>query len=197
MTDPQAIIDAERTMREEKWLITNELFDPDRPEPPDVAAFRALQEDDWLHFMTEVVDNDAMKFFNPERREYSSAADWEALAKSYGIWPPYKDEFSIPATISEEMQDLCRQIRQHVRHRGSFGLGGCNAFHDPREVRFASVGSKCVLVICHDGGALAPYFNPSYEDAESYQSIDYILRDRNLWREGINPAVTAIYSSQS
>ena len=184
---------AERTMREEKWMLTNELHDPMAEEPPEVIAFRVLQEEDWTHFVMNTEDNPALRFFNPEQRDFSHGEDWEDLCKIRGF-PPFDHTWAIPE-MHHDVDAFCREMRNTCRDRGSEGTGGCNAFHRPLDAEnFAGgLGPRCALVVVHDGGCLAPYFNPSYEDVESYQLVDGLLKVRGLYREGINPAVTAIY----
>lgn len=184
---------AERTMREERWMLTDELFASKRPEPPEVAAFRMLQEEDWMHFMGNVEGNDAMRFFNPELKEWSCMPDWEALAEDWGV-KPYHIDLAIPENITPEAHDFCRSMRAAMRHDDSEYTGGCKAFNHPWEFTGDKGGPKCVLIVCHDGCALAPWFNLNYEQVKKYDRVDLLLRVRNLWREGINPAVTAIYS---
>lgn len=184
---------AERTMREAQWILTDELFLPERPEPAEVAAFRVLQEDDWMHFIEQVSGNPALKFFNPEVGEYSGAADWAALAEERGI-KPFHADFAIPNTLNEKVHRFCRALRNRVRHDGGTGYGGgCIAFHDPRTYHYYSLGVKCVLVIEHDGGELAPYFNEAYEDSVALKTAAELMDLYGLWSDSVNPAVTALY----
>jgi len=180
----------ERTMREEKWMLTNELFTPTRFEPPEVIAFRMLQEPDWEHFMTEIVDNPAMKFFNPELREFSSAESWADLSSEYDT-PPYAADFAIPDSIPENVKDFFRQLRNSMRESGDEWTGGCKAFYSPEEW-VDPVSSGYLAIVCHDGGSVAPRFNLNYERIKLYDEVDHMLRHRGLWREHKNAAVSYI-----
>lgn len=184
----------ERTMREERWMLTAELFASTRPEPPEVAAFRLLQEDDWMHFTTEV-DTPSMKFFNQETPEFFGAEDWEHLSKAYGI-APFHDDLAIPQDVPVEVQDFCRDLRNSMRALGEEGCGGCKAFYSPEEwtqVNGSPVSRAALLVIIHDGGNMAPRFNLDYEQYKLYDSIDPMLRPRGLWRDHMNSVESRIY----
>ncbi len=134
----------ERTMREERWMLTAELFASDRPEPPEVAAFRILQEDDWMRFLTDV-DTPAMKFFNPELSEFSGAEDWQALLYDTQL-SPFGDDLAIPQDIPIAAQDFARDLRNSMRAAGEEGCGGCKAFYSPAsfsEERSESLRCSC------------------------------------------------------
>jgi hypothetical protein len=185
--------DIERTMREEKWMLTNELFLPDRPEPPEVVAFRMLQEADWIYFLDDVYDNPGMKFFNPETRGFSHADSWEELGALYGV-EPFRSELAIPDGIPENVKDFCRELRNSMRVRGEEGCGGCKAFYAPGEW-VDPVDEHVLLVVCHDGGAMASWFNLNYDQIKLYDSVDLMLRSRGLWREHEDAAVSHIYKA--
>jgi hypothetical protein len=184
--------DYERTMREEGWMLTDELFLAERPEPPEVIAFRLVQEEDWTHFIMDVTENPAMRFFNPEIREFSHAATWEELSEQYGI-APFKDELAIPAGLPENVQNFCRELRNSMRERGEEGCGGCKAFHSPSDWALPR-GSLAVLVVLHEGGNMAPRFNTDYEVADLYAEVDNMLFLRKLWREHESSEITYIYN---
>jgi hypothetical protein len=194
MPDKTNLRDIERTMREERWMLSEELFASERPEPDEVAAFRVLQETDWMHFIDTITDNPALRFFNPERQEFSPAPDWAALAADYGV-EPFGPEWAISDDLPLNVRAFCRELRHAVRRISqSDHTGGCKSFYTPREAHtFCQVGPSALLVVCHDGGVLAPYFNYAYEDMKCYNEADRLLRSRRLWRESHNPAVTVIY----
>ena len=107
----------ERTMREERWILSTELLDPERKEPDEVIAFRLLQEEDWMHFIDNIEGNDALKFFNTEQREFSSAADWKQLGEMEGV-EPFDNRFEIHPKMAEGAQDFCREFRTALRTYG-------------------------------------------------------------------------------
>lgn len=104
-------------MREERWMLSSELFESTREEPDEVIAFRILQESDWTHFMDSIEGNDALKFFNPELREFSCGCSWEDLCEITGV-APYDPWWSIPDDVSQVTHDFCREARAMLRDEG-------------------------------------------------------------------------------
>lgn len=178
-------------MREERWMLTDELFLPTRPEPPEVAAFRLLQEEDWSKFMTDVIDNPALKFFNPEIPEFDSADSWEKLSDNYGV-APFSDELSIPAGLPDNVHDFCRDLRSVMRQREEEYCAGCKAFYSPAEWN-VPLHRAVQLVVCHDGGYVANRFNVSYGCVRDYRQVDHLLAARGLYREHESACVTYIF----
>lgn len=182
----------ERTMREEKWMPTSELFIPSRVEPPEVIAFRMLQETDWIEFINSLDCNPAMKFFNPELSEFSHATTWEELGELHGV-KAFGPDLAIPGSVPENVKDFFRQLRNSMRESGDEWTGGCKAFYAPEEwVNPLRRGP--LAVVCHDGGGVAPRFNLSYERIKLYVEVDHMLRPLGLWREHENSAVSLIFN---
>lgn len=186
----------ERTLREERWIIAEELLARFRPEPAEVVAFRLLQERDWTRFVESIQGNAALKFFNPELGEFSGAKDWKALSEQYDI-APFDDELAISPDMLPVAQDFCRQLRMEMRWVKDEGCGGCKAFYTPEEWsmngRGPSVDPGVVLVVCHDGGNMAPRFNLDYEQTAMYDRVDLFLDHRNLWRESQTRTITHVF----
>lgn len=181
--------DAERTMREEQWMLTQEFVDEDYPIPPIVAAFKLIHAAQWEMFLRDIDDNAALRFFNPELNDFSCAASWEELATDNGI-EPCDESWGIDPQLPPDVQQFCRELRAHVRHFEGNSTGGQKVFERP-----AVAADSRVLTIYHDGGPLAPYFNPSYELPVEYALVDQLLRSRNLWREMRDCGTTDIYRS--
>jgi hypothetical protein len=85
------------------------------------------------------------------------------------------------------------------RHK-SFGDkpsgGGCRAFYSPREwkERGESYGVDSLLIICHDGGDLAPLCNFDYECYSAMDAFRDFLRDKyDVYPEQCTCWYTAIY----
>lgn len=180
--------DAQRTMREENWMLTDELHSGARPEPPEVTAYRVLRDEDWVEFVMDTENNQALRFFNPEQREFSPAQDWDELCEMQGI-APYAKEWSIPATLTEAARDFCRELRNDVLARGDEDTKGHHAFHDPKGGLFETTAC-CVLVVSHPPDtALESYFK-SMGEMEGH-TVD-LLRARKLVRIRMG-VVTHIY----
>jgi hypothetical protein len=185
--------DAERTMREEQWMLTQEFVDADYPIPPIVAAFRLIQPAQWELFLSDIDDNSALRFFNPELNDFNCASSWESLAADNGI-EPYDAVWSIDPRLDGPVRDFCRELRSALKATGNYGTGGLQSFVFPDGV-YPSAAAKPLLIVQHDGGALAPYFNSSYERPAEYRLVDQLLRTRNMWRECWDAGTTYIYRS--
>lgn len=183
--------DAERTMREEQWMLSSELLRLDQHEPPIITAFRALDAAALERFMSDLRDNPALRFFNPEQVDFSCAASWDALAAECGI-EPHDHTWRIDPRLEPAARDFCRELRSVVRNVGAAGTGGLQSFVYPDGV-YPSAAAKPILIVQHDGGGLAPYFNPSYERPADYRLVDQLLNVRNLWREMQDGGTTYIY----
>lgn len=177
----------ETTLREEQWVPLSELLD--RELPPVAEAFRGLYEKAWETFVKDAQEGKP-KFYNQEQLEYSSVQDWETLGQQFGI-EPYDVNLTIPPELIPAARYFCRDLRAYVGVDSS--CGGCQAFYTPEEASNIVNTAGAVLVVIHDGGALAPYFNLSYECYDLYDKVDTLLGIRGLWRESYNAAVTLIY----
>jgi len=179
-------------MREEKWVLTNELHDS-KDEPPVVAAFRVLQNDDWVHFWNETYDAPGVRFFNYEQREYSGADSWESLALQMGL-PEYPDELAIPTNLNSKAEEFCRMLRTLAFDRtSSTDCDGCKAFHSPRDSTWSFDKPLAVLVVVHNGGILEPYFNRSFGDLDSFQVVEDLLAFFDMKRTQHTRDITFIY----
>lgn len=102
-------------------------------------------------------------------------------------------DLEIPANLHPAAAGFCKDLIRLLR---GGGCGGCKAFHTPEDAAaFCTPHSSAVLVVCHDGGSLAPYFNLDYGNYKAYDKVDNLLKARGLWREAQNAAVTLIYLS--
>ena len=76
--------------------------------------------------------------------------------------------------------------------------GGCKAFYSPQQWkdRGEDYGLNAELIVVHDGGDLAPFFNLDYEAVEAFEAMVDALNAVGLWAEGCTCWYTAIYKSQ-
>lgn len=74
--------------------------------------------------------------------------------------------------------------------------GGCKAYHSPEEwaARGESYGRDALLILCHDGGDLAPACNPAYERAEEYTRFRDFLESVGVQGQQCTSWYTAIYA---
>lgn len=76
----------------------------------------------------------------------------------------------------------------------NFG-GGCLAFFSPREweERGETWGRDAELIVCHDGGGMAAFFNSDYGDFRRMRAVNDALREAGYWAEPCTGWYTAIY----
>ena len=106
------------------------------------------------------------------------------------------DDFKIPANLSELGNVAVRTILDcAVQQFGDIGGGGCRAFYSPKEwaARGETYGHNSELVVVHDGGDLAPFFNYDYERYELTEEMHNALKKRGLYAEPCTCWYTAIY----
>lgn len=73
--------------------------------------------------------------------------------------------------------------------------GGCKAFYTPDEwkARKEKYGTDSVLIVVHDGGDLAHYFNYDYQAYKSIEAMDKALDSLGFYAEPCTTWYTAIY----
>ncbi len=73
---------------------------------------------------------------------------------------------------------------------------GCKAFYSPKEwiERGEEYGRESVLIVCHDGGAHAPFFNLDYCEYGLYDEMVKTLYDAGIWVEQCTSWYSAIYT---
>lgn len=175
--------DAEKTMREEQWMLSAELLLTPSfvPEPPIVTAFRLLDGMKWEQFRDSLVDNPALRFFNPELREFSCASGWEDLADEYGV-PEYAECWRIDVSMPEAARRFCRDLR---------ALVGSEETAD-RTVRYFQpiCRGRLVLSVNHTTNCLTPYFQD--EDDSRFRVTTDMLKHRGLTRCRLTGGITLI-----
>ena len=74
--------------------------------------------------------------------------------------------------------------------------GGCRAFYTPEEwkERGEDYGTESVLVVCHDGGDLAPYLNMDYcaykkweEMFKEFEGTEFYVEQCTSWYSAVYP----------
>lgn len=97
--------------------------------------------------------------------------------------------------LSGEQQRIAAIVLHYVEP-GDTG-GGCRAFYTPKQwkERGESYGLNSRLIVCHDGGALAPLFNPrdrgdvqaSNAMHDSLRAMGYYVESCTCWYSAIHP----------
>lgn len=104
-------------------------------------------------------------------------------------------DLNIPEDLSDEGRKAAEAILAHLRHKDTLSTGGCRAFYTPEEwaERGERYGRDSLLIVAHDGGEVAPYFNLDYCQYGSYEGMDAALRKHGLYAEQCTSWYTAIY----
>lgn len=106
-------------------------------------------------------------------------------------------DFDIP----DDVQGLARQAAERIcevirrtEGREPHG-GGCSAFRSPEswKARGERYGTGSVLIVVHDGGDAAQYFNADYEDHRAVESMRAELEKIGLYPEQCTSWYSAIY----
>jgi hypothetical protein len=73
--------------------------------------------------------------------------------------------------------------------------GGCPAFYTPEQwkERGEEYGVNSLLIICHDGGDLAPFFNWDYCEYNLVESMGEVLNGSGYFAEQCAAWYSAIY----
>jgi len=108
---------------------------------------------------------------------------------------PHHKDFKIPEGLSLLGRQAAVAILAHVTRKDPKASGGgCRAFYTPEEwkERGEKYGTTSVLVICHDGGDMCPYFSLDY-GWEMAEGMNDVLRELGLYAEACTGWYTAIY----
>ena len=73
--------------------------------------------------------------------------------------------------------------------------GGCRAFYTPKEwaERREEFGRESLLILCHDGGSLAPACNWAYENLAARERLRRSLEKIGLYVEQCTSWYSAVY----
>jgi hypothetical protein len=84
-----------------------------------------------------------------------------------------------------------------LRAQGRADTGGCRPFYSPNEwkERGEEYGTLSELVIVHDGGDLAPYFNLDYYCYDKYEAMQAALSEHGFYFDQCTSWYSAVYQS--
>lgn len=110
-----------------------------------------------------------------------------------------KNDFDIPRGLSPKGRAAAEKILATVRETlgpNATG-GGCRAFYTPKEWRARGelYGTDALLVVVHDGGDLAPFFNLDYGAYKLFDKMWNALEPVGVWAEACTSWYTAVYPS--
>jgi hypothetical protein len=111
----------------------------------------------------------------------------------------YDDDWAIPQELNVWGLQGARTIRGFLDKKGALFTGGCKVFYRPDEwkERGEDWGTEADLIVCHDGGAHAPYFNLDYCEYDKHNAMTDELEEYGLWAEQCTSWYTAIYHREA
>ena len=106
-------------------------------------------------------------------------------------------DLEIPEDLSAEGRAAAEKILEAAEQvlGTKVFTGGCRAFYSPKEwrAREEEYGCNSVLVVVHDGGDLAPFFNYSYGVHSFIDRMSDALSSLGLFAENCTGWYSAIY----
>jgi hypothetical protein len=99
--------------------------------------------------------------------------------------------------LKDEARKVAEIVLEHMRRTldaEPYG-GGCKAFYSPEEwiERGEKYGRNSVLILCHDGGDLAPFVNYDYGCYKLIDGLSSVLEDAGYYAEQCTCWYTAVY----
>ena len=94
-----------------------------------------------------------------------------------------------------------KKLEQLILDTARAALGNVDTkwrnFYSPREWRARGelYGLQGELIVVHDGGDLAPFFNPDYEDWDAQSDMNAALKEAGYYAEPCTTWYTAIYKA--
>lgn len=161
----------ERTYRENGWILASEAITPQltnilEKRRPDILA--------------ELQDMTTGLFYNPVSDILANCVSWFQLGVVMKMHV-FEHYFSIDDDMSEEAATLARSIRDVLHTYNRAFAGGCKVFSSPESHQkgegLGDMPENCVLVIIHDGGSHAGFFNECYEQPVLKKIMDDHLRE--------------------
>jgi len=107
------------------------------------------------------------------------------------------EDFNIPTELCASGKKAAESIVALLTEElSSPSGGGCKAFYTPEEWRDSGeeYGHGAVLIVVHDGGHMARYFNLSYEQYACVDRMGTRLRTLGLYAEQCTGWYSAVYA---
>lgn len=101
--------------------------------------------------------------------------------------------FDLPEGATEEQRKIHKAIMSVLPHWAE--PGGCRVFYTPEEwqARGEKYGEGASLVVVHDGGDHAPYFNWDYRAYPAVEAMLHALEEAGYLPSQCTSWYTAIY----
>lgn len=104
-------------------------------------------------------------------------------------------DLDIPKGLAPKAKIAALAILQFLQELKMTETGGCRAFYSPKEweARGEEYGQKAALIVVHDGGDLARFFNYDYRAYDMIDEMSKRLDQAGAWAEQCTSWYTAIY----
>jgi hypothetical protein len=104
-------------------------------------------------------------------------------------------DLETPDNISADAKKAIEIILTVLEKHDSLDTGGCKAFYSPQEwtERGEEYGTESELVICHDGGGLAPFCNYDYQCYSLIDEMTEALNEVGMYIENCTGWYSALY----
>jgi hypothetical protein len=107
------------------------------------------------------------------------------------------NDLSCPNDMDQTGMDAHAAVTDFLNQYGCTDTGGCKAFYSPAywKDRGESYGLESALIICHDGGGLAPVFNLDYGCYDLHDQMQRAMMARGFYVEACTAWYSAVYRS--
>lgn len=101
----------------------------------------------------------------------------------------------LPPGANTEQARIRTAIMTVLEKHGSAHSGGCRVFYTPAAwaVRGEEHGTNSMLIVVHDGGAHAPFFNYDYEQYGAIEEMRRALQEIGCYTECCTSWYSAVY----
>jgi hypothetical protein len=106
-------------------------------------------------------------------------------------------DLDIPKGLSPEGKRAAEAIVAFLTENEATSTGGCRVFYTPEQWadRREAYGLKALLIVVHDGGDHAPYFNLDYCQYVAWEEMNTNLRLHGVYAEQCTGWYSAIYAA--
>ena len=106
----------------------------------------------------------------------------------------FEEEFAIPKGLSKIGLKVARAIRSYAKKRNLRSYGNTTFYSTQQwKDRKEHYGTESELIIVHDGGDIARFFNYAYQDYTEIERMNKLLKKYGVYFEGCTCWYSAIY----
>jgi hypothetical protein len=107
-----------------------------------------------------------------------------------------RNDLDLPKGLSVKARNAAEAIIRFLKELEMTETVGCRAFYSPKEwaARDEEYGRNAALIVVHDGGDLARFFNHDYRAYDMIEEMRNRLDQAGAWAEACTSWYTAIYT---